>query len=88
MPKVSITAYADAVSGSTRYVAKTKANVDQTVELIIDPSIRATLRVALDEAKRLRVVNDNLRAAFESLRVGAAFPSFAAESEPSGKPAD
>jgi len=66
-----ITAYANAVSGATRYVAKTKSNVEQALDLITDPSIRATLRVALDDAKRLKVVNDNLHAAFKALQVGA-----------------
>jgi hypothetical protein len=83
-----ITAFADATSGSIRYVAKTKANVDQALDLITDPSIRATLRVALDDAKRLKVVNDNLHAAFKSLQVGAVLPTLAAESEPSAKPAN
>lgn len=66
-----IAAYANAVSGATRYVAKTKSNVEQALDLITDPSIRATLRVALDDAKRLKVVNDNLHTAFKSLQVGA-----------------
>ncbi len=72
-----ITAYANAVCGATRYVAKTKSNVEQALDLITDPSIRATLRVALDDAKRLKVVNDNLHAAFKSLQVGASLPSAA-----------
>jgi hypothetical protein len=66
-----IGAFASAVSGSTRYVAKTKSNVEHALELITDPSIRATLRVALDEAKRLKTVNDNLHAAFKTLSIGA-----------------
>lgn len=66
-----ITAFANAVSGATRYVARTKSNVEQALDLITDPSIRATIRVALDDAKRLKVVNDNLHAAFKSLQVGA-----------------
>ena len=65
-----INAFANAVSGSTRYVAKTKSNVEHALELITDPSIRAILRVALDDAKRLKVVNDNLHAAFKTLTVG------------------
>jgi len=69
-----ITTYANAVSGATRYVAKTASNVEQALALITDPSIRATLRVALDDAKRLKVVNDNLHAAFKSLQVGASLP--------------
>ena len=44
-----IKAYASAVSGATRYVAKTKSNVEQALELINDPSVRATIRVALDD---------------------------------------
>ena len=65
-----ITAFAAGVSGSTRYVAKTKSNVQQALDLISDPSVRATIRLALDEAKRLKVVNDNLHAAFKTLQVG------------------
>lgn len=74
-----ITAFANAVRGSTRYVAKTKSNVEQALELITDPSIRATLRVALDDAKRLKVTNDNLHAAFKSLQVGASLTPAAPE---------
>lgn len=65
-----ITAYTHAVSGSTRYVATTKSNVDQALDLITDPSVRATLRMAIEEGKRLKVVNDNLHAAFKTLQVG------------------
>lgn len=65
-----VTAYANAVNGSTRYVATSKSNVDQALDLITDPSIRATLRMAIEEAKRLKVVNDNLHAAFKSLQIG------------------
>lgn len=72
-----ITAYANAVCGATRCIAKTKSNVEQSLDLITDPSIRATLRVALDDAKRLKVVNDNLHAAFKSLQVGVSLPSAA-----------
>ncbi len=66
-----ITAYANAVSGSTRYVAAGKSNVDQALDLITDPSVRATLRMAIEEGKRLKVVNDNLHAAFKNLQIGA-----------------
>lgn len=65
-----ITAYANAVSGATRYISKTKSNVEHALDLITDPSVRATIRVALDDAKRLKVVNDNLHAAFKMLQVG------------------
>jgi len=65
-----ISAYAEAVSGSTRYVAKTQSNLEQALALITDPSIRAIIRIALDEAKRLKVVNDNLHAAFKALKIG------------------
>lgn len=66
-----ITAYADAASGSKRYVAKGKSQVEAALDLITDPSIRATLRMAIEEGKRLKVVNDNLHAAFKTLQVGA-----------------
>ncbi|MGE8450217.1 MAG: gamma-mobile-trio protein GmtX [Pseudomonadales bacterium] len=79
-----ISSYANALSGATRYVAKTKSNVEQALDLVTDPSIRATIRVALDEAKRLKVVNDNLHTAFKALRLGASLmPSPAAEAPPS-----
>jgi hypothetical protein len=79
-----ITAYAYALSGSTRYVAKNKSNVEHALDLISDPSIRATIRVALDEAKRLKVVNDNLHAAFKTLQVGTSLgqPVPATEASP------
>lgn len=77
-----ITAFANAVSGSTQYVAKTKSNVEQALELITDPSIRATIRVALDEANRLKVTNDNLHAAFKGLQVGASITPTAPEALP------
>jgi hypothetical protein len=70
-----ILAYANAVSGATRYVAKTKSHVEQALELVNDPSVRATLRIALDEAKRLKVTNDNLHSAFKVLRVGSTLPT-------------
>ena len=66
-----ITAYADAVSGSKKYVAKGRSQVEAALELITDPSIKATLRMAIEEGKRLKVVNDNLHAAFKTLQVGA-----------------
>lgn len=65
-----ITAYASAVHGSVRHVATSKSNVDQALDLITDLSVRATLRMAIEEGKRLKVVNDNLHAAFKSLQVG------------------
>jgi hypothetical protein len=66
-----INAYAEAVSGSKKYVAKGKSQVETALELITDPSIRVTLRMAIEEGKRLKVVNDNLHAAFKTLQVGA-----------------
>lgn len=66
-----ISAYASALSGSTRYVAKRKSQVEVALELIADPSIRATLRMAVEDGRRLKVVNDNLHAAFKTLQVGA-----------------
>lgn len=66
-----IAAYATAAGGASRYVGKNKSSVDQALDLINDPSIKATLRMALDEAKRVKVINDNLHAAFKTLQVGA-----------------
>lgn len=66
-----IGAYAAGVSGSTKYLSRTKSHVEAALELVTDPSIRATLRMTLEEGKRLKVVNDNLHAAFKTLQVGA-----------------
>jgi hypothetical protein len=65
-----ITAYANAMNGSLKYVSKTKSNVDQAIELITDPSIKAIIKVALEDAKLLKTRNDNLHAAFKSLNIG------------------
>lgn len=70
-----IAAYATAAGGASRYVGKNKSSVDQALSLINDPSIKATLRMALDEAKRVKVINDNLHAAFKTLQVGASLSS-------------
>ncbi len=64
-----ISAYASAMEGSTRYVPKHRSNVEQALEMISDISARATLRVAIDEAKRLKTVNDNLHAAFKNIQI-------------------
>jgi len=66
-----ITAYANAMNGSLKYASKTKSNVDQAVELIADPSIKAIIKAALENAKHLKTRNDNLHAAFKSLNIGA-----------------
>ncbi len=66
-----ITAYANAVSGSKKYLAKGRSQVEAALDLITDQSVRATLRMAIEEGKRLKVVNDNLHAAFKTLQVGA-----------------
>lgn len=66
-----ISAYAEAAGGSTRHVAQDRSQVDAALDLITDPSIRATLRMAIEEGKRLKVVNDNLHAAFKTLQLGA-----------------
>lgn len=65
-----IGAYAAGIRGSTRYAAKSKSQVEVALDLITDPSIRATLRMAIEEGKRLKVVNDNLHAAFKTLQIG------------------
>lgn len=66
-----ISAYASAVNGSTRYISQNQTNVDRALDMITDLSVRATLRMALEEGKRLKVVNDNLHAAYKNLQVGA-----------------
>lgn len=65
-----ISAYAAAVNGATRYMSQNQTNVERALDMIADPSVRATLRMALEERKRLKVVNDNLHAAFKNLQVG------------------
>lgn len=70
-----IHAYAHAMSGSSRYVGKNQSSVEQALSLIPDPSVRAVLRVSLDELKRLKVVNDNLHAAFKNVQIGATLPT-------------
>ena len=66
-----ITAYAQALSASTRYVAKNKSQVELALDLIADPGIRGVLRHALADLKRLKRENDMLRAAYKELRIGA-----------------
>lgn len=68
-----ISAFAKDAQGSTKYIAKTKSTVEQALDMVSDPSARAVLRAALNDAKRLKVVNDNLHAAFKKLSVGADF---------------
>lgn len=68
-----ITAFALAAEGSTKYVAKTKTTVEKALDMVPDPSARAVLRAALNDAKRLKIVNDNLHAAFKKLSIGASF---------------
>ena len=53
--------------GVSKYIPKTKSNVDQALEFISDPSIRATLQIEIANAKKLRTENSNLRAAFTHL---------------------
>lgn len=66
-----IQAYANAINGSTRYISKNRSNIEEVLSLINDPSIRATIKMAIDEAKRLKVINDNLHAAFKNIQVGS-----------------
>lgn len=79
-----IQAFAKAADGSTRYVAKNKSNVERALELITDPSIRGTIRFAIDDAKRLKVVNDNLHAAFKTLQLGQTLHADSTTSENPG----
>lgn len=65
-----ITAYAQAIRASTRYVAKDKSQVDIAIDLINDPGIRGVLRQALSDMKRLKHENDMLRSAYKDLRIG------------------
>jgi hypothetical protein len=77
-----VSAYAEAAGGSTRYVAQDRSQVDAALDLITDPSIRATLRMAIEEGKRLKVVNDNLHAAFKTLQLGASIMPVPPAAEP------
>lgn len=70
-----IHAYAAAVDGSTRYVAKERSQVDAALDMISDPSARVVLRTAIHQAKKLKEENDNLRAAFTRLSIGSSNPS-------------
>ena len=72
-----ISAYASAVNGSTRYIAKNNSSVENALALITDPSIRAVLRIALDDAKKLKIVNDNLHSAFKNISIGTSLPQVA-----------
>lgn len=63
--------YASGVNGSIKYIPKNRSTVDEAISLINDPSVRAIIRIALDEAKRLKVVNDNLHSAFKNIQVGS-----------------
>ncbi|BCG47168.1 hypothetical protein GEOBRER4_n1995 [Citrifermentans bremense] len=74
-----ITAYANAVNGSTRYIAASKSRVEQALDLVSDPSVRATLRMAIEEGRRLKIVNDNLHAAFKNLHVGVSLSTTSEE---------
>lgn len=65
--------YASAVCGSIKYIPKNRSNVEEAISLINDPSVRAVIKIALEEAKRLKVVNDNLHAAFKNIQVGSNF---------------
>lgn len=76
-----IQAFAKAAEGSTRYVAKNKSNVERALDLISDPSIRGTIRFAIDDAKRLKVVNDNLHAAFKTLQLGQSLQNAASSTQ-------
>lgn len=70
-----ISSFALAAEGSTKYVAKTKPSVEKALDMVPDPSARAVLRAALNDTKRLKVVNDNLHAAFKKLSIGAGISS-------------
>jgi len=80
-----ISTYADCVSGSKRYVAKSKSRIDQTIDMITDSSIRAIIRTALEDAKRLKITNDNLHAAFKKISLGA-YPQAAIFDDPTAPP--
>ncbi len=64
-----ITAVAQSVLGSPRYIAKTKSNVDQALDFIGDPSVRAVLKEEIAQAKKLREENAMLRHAFSKLSI-------------------
>ena len=67
--RVIITAFAQSVMGSPRYIAKTKSSVDQALELISDHSTRVVLQEELVKAKKLREENATLRHAFSRLSI-------------------
>lgn len=67
-----IGAFAQSVMGSPRYVAKTKSSVDQALDLITDPSLRAVLKEEIARAKKYREENATLRNAFSKLSIPTA----------------
>lgn len=64
-----ITAFAQSVMGSPRYIAKTKSSVDQALDLIGDHSVRAVLKEEIAQAKKMRAENAMLRHAFSKLSI-------------------
>lgn len=64
-----ITAFAQSVMGSPRYIAKTKSNVDQALDFISDPSVRTVLKEEIARAKKLREENAMLRNALSRLSI-------------------
>lgn len=62
-----INSFVVAVHGSTRYIAKAKSNVEQALEWISDPTVRAILSLEIATAKKLHTENANLRNAISRL---------------------
>jgi len=64
-----ITAFAHSVMGSPKYVSKTKSGVDQALDFIGDPSVRAVLKEEIALAKKYRTENAMLRNALSRLSI-------------------
>ncbi len=67
-----IAAFAHSVMGSPKYVAKTKSGVDQALDFIGDPSVRAVLKEEIALAKKYRTENAILRNALSRMSIPTA----------------
>ena len=64
-----ITAFAHSVMGSPKYVAQTKSGVDQALDFIGDPSVRAVIQEEIALAKKFRAENAMLRHTISRLSI-------------------
>lgn len=69
-----IIAFADCVGGARRFVSKDSSPLEQLLVSIDDLGVRAQIRIHFDDARKLKVANDNLRSAFKNLQLGSSIP--------------